>query len=58
MRELAAGLCADRLRPRAGGLRRCAALGAPANPGMSPNPVKAPWYFVGFQELQLHFHPL
>ena len=35
-----------------------APLGAAANPGMSPNPVKAPWYFVGFQELQLHFHPL
>ena len=35
-----------------------APLGVPANPGMSPNPAKAPWYFVGFQELQLHFHPL
>ncbi|MCK5620441.1 MAG: cytochrome bc complex cytochrome b subunit, partial [Candidatus Krumholzibacteria bacterium] len=21
-------------------------------------PAKAPWYFMGFQELQLHFHPL
>ncbi len=29
-----------------------------ANPGMSPNPTKAPWYFLGFQELLLHFHPL
>ncbi len=39
-----------------------AAFGAPlgdrANPGMSPNPAKAPWYFVGFQELLIHFHPL
>ncbi len=35
-----------------------APLGAPANPGMSTNPAKAPWYFVGLQELQLHFHPL
>ena len=35
-----------------------APLGAPANPGMSTNPAKAPWYFLGFQELQLHFHPL
>jgi quinol-cytochrome oxidoreductase complex cytochrome b subunit len=35
-----------------------APLAAAANPGMSPNPAKAPWYFVGFQELQLHFHPL
>jgi quinol-cytochrome oxidoreductase complex cytochrome b subunit len=34
-----------------------APLGAAANPGMSPNPAKAPWYFVGFQELLLHFHP-
>ncbi len=33
-------------------------LGIPANPGMSPNPAKAPWYFVGFQELQIHFHPV
>ncbi len=35
-----------------------APLAAPANPGMSTNPAKSPWYFVGFQELQLHFHPL
>ena len=35
-----------------------APLGEPANPGLSPNPAKAPWYFVGFQELLLHFHPL
>jgi quinol-cytochrome oxidoreductase complex cytochrome b subunit len=33
-----------------------APLGTPANPGMSPNPAKAPWYFMGFQELLLHFH--
>ena len=35
-----------------------APLGAEANPGMSPNPAKAPWYFLGFQELLLHFHPV
>jgi quinol-cytochrome oxidoreductase complex cytochrome b subunit len=35
-----------------------APLGAPANPGMSPNPAKAPWYFLGFQELLFHFHPI
>ncbi len=35
-----------------------APLGEPANPGLSPNPAKAPWYFLGFQELLLHFHPL
>ncbi|GAB4481367.1 MAG: hypothetical protein Kow0088_23550 [Anaerolineales bacterium] len=29
-----------------------------ANPNLSPNPAKAPWYFLGFQELLLHFHPL
>ncbi len=34
-----------------------APLGEAANPGMSPNPAKAPWYFVGLQELLLHFHP-
>jgi quinol-cytochrome oxidoreductase complex cytochrome b subunit len=33
-------------------------LGDAANPGMSPNPAKAPWYFLGLQELLLHFHPL
>ena len=29
-----------------------------ANPAISPNPAKAPWYFMGLQELLLHFHPL
>jgi hypothetical protein len=35
-----------------------APLAAKANPGLSPNPTKAPWYFAGIQELLLHFHPL
>ena len=35
-----------------------APLETKANPGLSPNPTKAPWYFAGFQELLLHFHPL
>jgi len=35
-----------------------APLGTEANPGLSPNPTKAPWYFAGFQELLLHVHPL
>jgi quinol-cytochrome oxidoreductase complex cytochrome b subunit len=35
-----------------------APLGEAANPGMSPDPAKAPWYFVGIQELLLHFNPL
>jgi quinol-cytochrome oxidoreductase complex cytochrome b subunit len=34
-----------------------APLLAPANPGMSPNPAKAPWYFMGLQELLVHLHP-
>jgi quinol-cytochrome oxidoreductase complex cytochrome b subunit len=29
-----------------------------ANPGHSPNPAKAAWYFMGLQELLLHFHPV
>ena len=29
-----------------------------ANPDISPNPAKAPWYFMGLQELLLHFHPV
>jgi quinol-cytochrome oxidoreductase complex cytochrome b subunit len=35
-----------------------APLGDRANPGLSPDPTKAPWYFMGFQEILLHFHPL
>ena len=34
-----------------------APLEARANPGLSPNPTKAPWYFLGVQEMLLHFHP-
>jgi hypothetical protein len=29
-----------------------------ANPFFSPNPAKAPWYFMGLQELLIHFHPV
>ncbi len=35
-----------------------APLGDPANPGLSPNPTKAPWYFAGLQEMLLHLHPM
>jgi quinol-cytochrome oxidoreductase complex cytochrome b subunit len=35
-----------------------APLAGQANPGLSPNPTKAPWYFMGVQELLMHFHPL
>lgn len=34
-----------------------APLAEMANPGESPNPAKAAWYFMGLQELLLHFHP-
>jgi quinol-cytochrome oxidoreductase complex cytochrome b subunit len=34
-----------------------APLGPAANPGLSPNPAKAPWYFLGLQELLVHLHP-
>src|SRR5216683_5348838 len=29
-----------------------------ANPGMTPNPSKAPWYFLGLQELLSRFPPV
>jgi quinol-cytochrome oxidoreductase complex cytochrome b subunit len=29
-----------------------------ADPGASPNPAKAAWYFLGLQELMLHMHTL
>ncbi len=35
-----------------------APLGDRANPALSPNPAKAPWYFAGLQELLLLFHPV
>jgi menaquinol-cytochrome c reductase cytochrome b/c subunit len=39
----------------------CAAINAPlldkANPDVTPNPSKAPWYFLNLQELLLHMHP-
>lgn len=28
-----------------------------ANPDSTPNPAKAPWYFLNLQELLLHMHP-
>ena len=29
----------------------------PANPSMTPNPSKAPWYFLGLQEMLVYFDP-
>lgn len=34
-----------------------APLEEPANPNVSPNPAKAPWYFLGLQELLVYFDP-
>src|ERR1700694_4339308 len=39
-------------------LLRNAPLEALANPNVTTNPAKAPWYFVGLQELLEHMHPL
>ena len=56
LRELVAGLALIALV-----LVLAVAFNAPlageANPGMSPDPAKAPWYFLGLQELLFHFHP-
>jgi len=35
-----------------------APLEQPANPANTPNPSKAPWYFLGLQELLTMFHPM
>lgn len=34
-----------------------APLEAPANPSLTPNPSKAPWYFLGLQEILVYFDP-
>jgi len=34
-----------------------APLEEPANPTASPNPAKAPWYFLGLQEMLVYFDP-
>ena len=34
-----------------------APLEQPANPSVAPNPAKAPWYFLGLQELLVYFDP-
>jgi hypothetical protein len=39
-------------------LLRNAPLEDIANPNVTTNPAKAPWYFVGLQELLEHMHPI
>lgn len=39
-------------------LLRNAPLEEIANPNITTNPAKAPWYFVGLQELLEHMHPV
>ena len=34
-----------------------APLEEPADPTLSPNPAKAPWYFLGLQEMLVYFDP-
>src|SRR6266568_4471398 len=34
-----------------------APLEQPANPSYTPNPAKAPWYFLGLQEMLVYFDP-
>ena len=34
-----------------------APLREPANPNVTPNPAKAPWYFLGLQEMLVYFDP-
>lgn len=34
-----------------------APLEQPANPAVTPNPSKAPWYFLGLQEMLVYFPP-
>ncbi len=57
IRETATGLCLMAFLMMLAVLFN-APLGDPANPGLSPNPTKAPWFMAGFQELLLHMHPL
>jgi quinol-cytochrome oxidoreductase complex cytochrome b subunit len=40
------------------GVLFAAPLRGVANPDLTPEPAKAPWYFVGLQEMLSHFDPL
>ena len=39
------------------GLAFQAPIEEPANPARTPNPSKAPWYFLGLQEMLVYFDP-
>ena len=52
---VALGTCAAVL---ALGVAFAAPLRGLANPNLTPEPAKAPWYFAGLQELLSHFDPL
>ena len=39
------------------GLMIEAPLDVPADPDFTPNPAKAPWYFLGIQEILIYFDP-
>jgi len=52
---VALGTCATVL---ALGSRSRPPLRGLANPNLTPEPAKAPWYFAGLQELLSHFDPL
>jgi quinol-cytochrome oxidoreductase complex cytochrome b subunit len=52
---VALGVCATVLTL---GVLFAAPLRGLANPNVTPEPAKAPWYFAGLQELLSHFDPL
>jgi quinol-cytochrome oxidoreductase complex cytochrome b subunit len=56
VRELAMGACVMALVMIMASLWD-APLAAKANPGLSPNPTKAPWYFAGLQETLIYINP-
>src|SRR5215471_19015474 len=43
--------------PIVGSIFLKAPLEQPANPANTPNPSKAPWYFLGLQEMLVYFDP-
>ena len=57
VRHVVVGLCVSAL-VLALGVAFAAPLREIANPSLTPEPAKAPWYFAGLQELLSHFDPL